>query len=103
MAARQFRKIANARSSSHGAEPRQLELFGTKLVEQAGPGKEAEDSKECRGMCIGLSGQLIAMPRPGGKQVGNSKLRDDVDGLRDAVAADQIENFAKVLRRRGVH
>jgi hypothetical protein len=72
-------------------------------IEQTGPGKEAENSKERRGMRIGFSGQLIAAPWPGGKQVGNSELHDNVDGLRDAVAADQIEDFAKVMRRRSVN
>ncbi len=88
--------------SERGAEPGQLELFRVNFFEQAGSGEEAQNSIERRGMRIGFRGQLIAILWSGSQQVRNSDLYDNVYGLRDAIAADQVEHFAKVLRRRGV-
>jgi hypothetical protein len=82
-------------------EPRQLERLRTNLVEQAGSGEKAENSVERRGMRIGFPGWLIAILWSGGQQVGNSDLRDNVYCLRDAIAADEFEDFAQVLRRWG--
>jgi hypothetical protein len=58
------------------------------LVEQTGSGEEAENSIERRGMRICFGSQLITILWPGGQQVENSDLHDNVYGLRDAIAAD---------------
>src|ERR1700738_174459 len=89
-------------ASQRGAEACQLEFLRTDLVDKAGPGEEAEKAIERRGVCPGLRSQFIATLGSAGQQIGNSGLRDDVDGLRDAIAADEFEDFAKVLRRRSV-
>jgi hypothetical protein len=47
-------------------------------------------------MCICLSGQLIAPLWPGRQQVWNAEFYGNIYGLRDTVAADELEDLAEV-------
>jgi hypothetical protein len=47
-------------------------------------------------MCICLSGQLIAPLWPGRQQVGNAEFHDNIYGLRNAAAADELEDLTEV-------
>src|SRR5712664_1344133 len=96
-----YRRADRARyvGAKRGAKLRELELSRTNLVEQAGSRQKAKNAIKRRGMGLRFRGQVIAMLWPGKQQVGNSELHGNVQGLRNAISANELEDLAEILWR----